>query len=424
MESQYQHTVNGQEVQQADLNMMGEAGALADDRVLAELLRLAPYVAGAAKAIVPFHIDGPDVASWEPNATTVVGSGSADSKVRVNPFRAVVGSRTAIGTDAKKAWRDIRSGLAIGSTTLYQEVQFAATAANHRIDLLYAQVNVDVNAATVSRYVKTAGGSAGASLISVEKRTTVQLGVAQGAEAGSPTRPALPSDSGSAYYIPLAYVHLQHPHTLVTAIDPDWIEEVAPVSMLSRALGAHSIRPPSMCHKIGGIIEPGWAPYRPPLYLPPSMIGGVSLLIPIRTTEMPAGSTHVIDDTIDWRKRIFRWQAQRSSGSFSWLKLGGVDAPSIANATTAKLGLSWMVGFGQSFEDDGTAQAGVAGGMAALLSSANFTDFCATGGDYFALIARDSDGALVARSSNPAPSGGGAVFLWLDASGPDGNPYP
>lgn len=424
MESQYQHTVNGQEVQQDDLNAMGEAGALADDRVLAELLRLAPYDSGAAKAIVPFHIDGADVASWDPNDATIVPSGSADSKVRINPFRAVVGSRTAIGTDAKKAWRDIRSALLVGATTLYQETQLAVTAANHRIDLIYAQVNVDVNAAAVSRYVKTAGGSGSASLISTIKQTTVQIGVVQGAEAGSPTRPALPADSGSAYYIPLAYVHLQHPHTLVTAIDPDWIEEVAPISMLSRALGASSLRPANMCHKIGGIIEGGWAPYRPALYLPPSMVGGQSIVIPINTTVFSAGTTKVIDDSIDWRKRVFRWQVQRLSGSFSWLKLGGVDAPSVVNATAAKLGAAWMVGFGQSFEDDGTAQAGVAGGMAALLSNNNLTEFCASIGDYVAIIARDSDGALVAKTSNPAPSGGGSVFLWLDASGPDGNPFP
>src|ERR1019366_6509134 len=42
-EPQYQSTVNGQEVQQADLNLLGTTGGLSDDRVIAELTRLVVY---------------------------------------------------------------------------------------------------------------------------------------------------------------------------------------------------------------------------------------------------------------------------------------------------------------------------------------------------------------------------------------------
>ena len=43
MEDRYQHSENGRSVLQADLNAIGEASALADDRVFAELLRLLPF---------------------------------------------------------------------------------------------------------------------------------------------------------------------------------------------------------------------------------------------------------------------------------------------------------------------------------------------------------------------------------------------
>ena len=48
-------TQNGQEVEQSDINALSDAGGLADDHVLAELLRLAPFSgSGASKAILPF----------------------------------------------------------------------------------------------------------------------------------------------------------------------------------------------------------------------------------------------------------------------------------------------------------------------------------------------------------------------------------
>ena len=48
-------TQNGQEVEQSDINALSDAGGLADDHVLAELLRLAPFSGnGVSKAILPF----------------------------------------------------------------------------------------------------------------------------------------------------------------------------------------------------------------------------------------------------------------------------------------------------------------------------------------------------------------------------------
>src|SRR5689334_8947870 len=114
MENRFQHSLNGQSVQQADLNLLGETSALADDRVFAELFRMQPYDgATVRKGVLPFGH------SASANAGLVVPNGATGS-VLVNPLRAFVGSRTAVATSAKANWRDIRSALAVGSTTLGQ----------------------------------------------------------------------------------------------------------------------------------------------------------------------------------------------------------------------------------------------------------------------------------------------------------------
>src|ERR1700728_290119 len=100
----YQHELDGQEVEQEDINLLGTTSGLADDRVLAELLRLAPFDGtNTAKAILPYALRAGDSATVVPNGAT--------GSVRVLPFRAIIGSRTTIATDPLAAWRDIRSSV-------------------------------------------------------------------------------------------------------------------------------------------------------------------------------------------------------------------------------------------------------------------------------------------------------------------------
>ncbi len=107
-EPQFQLVDNGQEVQQADFDLLGQTSGLADDRVLAEFLRFPPYTGTVVKAIYPYGT------STSASAATVSAPGTASGSVLINPFRAIVGSRTAAATDALKSWRDVRSGVLVG----------------------------------------------------------------------------------------------------------------------------------------------------------------------------------------------------------------------------------------------------------------------------------------------------------------------
>src|SRR5262245_59795698 len=111
MEATYRREFLGQAVSTGDLVTMAENAGLADDHVLAELLRLPPFDGTTvAKAIIPFGIEGPQGAGFVPNRQIVQGSGAADGKIRVLPFRAIIGSRDEIVVGGeKKTWRDIRS---------------------------------------------------------------------------------------------------------------------------------------------------------------------------------------------------------------------------------------------------------------------------------------------------------------------------
>lgn len=423
MESQYFHSVDGQELDESDINSAAENAALADDRVLAELLRILPYDGSAvAKGILPFHIAASPAAA--PAAPLIGSSGSANAQVYVRPFRVIIGSRTAVGTDAKANWRDVRSAIVIGTTTLHQAITLGATSANHRWDLVYARVDTDQNQAGVTRYVKDPVTEAvAAQSISVRKATVVQLGVVQGSEGASPTRPALPADSAGTYYIPIAYIYVPHPFTASSTVNKGRIHEVAPCVTISEALGVPTIRPNNHAHKVGGtqLTAVDWPTGEPPRgYLPPSMVGGVSRIIPFGwssgfETGHTLGGTTVIDDSIDWRNRAGKWIAHCSAGGvFAWNPDVSQDrVPSMNAGTGANAGVTRQYGVGQSMYDDGTTLCGLAGGVLCAVQPSNLSAMAGSSGVF--LVARESDGALCAVVLATDP--GVRLFIWLDASG-------
>jgi hypothetical protein len=300
--------VNGMGAQETDINLWAKNAALADDRVLAELLRLAPFTAGTpTKAVTPYGVQGA--------SAIVVPSGSSDATVRVRPFRAIVGSRDTIANIGHKDnWRDIRSALHVPNSASgqWRDVQLSATAANNRWDLIWARMDVDVGSGTVSRLVKNPSTGLGEPALAVVSRLCeVSIGVTEGAEAGSPTGPALPSDSGDAYYLPLAYVYLTHPHTLIAAVGDKAIYEVAPV--VTQQTGALGVRPFSgSSDPSGWASATAWDGVRSRRYVPSSMAGGVSRFGNLGA--LPNG-THVLDSSVDWRKRFVRWFVQGAGSS-------------------------------------------------------------------------------------------------------------
>lgn len=309
MEDRFQHAVNGQSVLQGDLNLLGETGALADDRVFAELLRLLPYNGSSpSRGILPFGHAG------SANAATVAPNGATGS-VLVNPFRAVIGPCTDVATDAKKNWRDIRSAIGVGSTTLVQTQAFAANSSgNSRWDLIYAAVTIDANAPAVTRKVKDPASKVIASQAVVNVvRTTVSIGVQAGTASAAPAWPSAPSDSGGTYYIPLSYVRIPNGFSASSTVLPTDIATVAPIVRLSRATGAASLRVADQQYALTTAQQQTWGSTgnRPKLWMPPEVNGQETLLVALDFLDASSANwshqNNGLVDSGDWRGRLCKW---------------------------------------------------------------------------------------------------------------------
>lgn len=433
MENQFKLDYNGQQVQQQDFAGIGETSGLADDRVLAELLRLPPYTGTVAKGILPYGYAGA-------TPGTVVPNGAAGS-VLVNPFRAIVGARTAVGTDAQKAWRDIRSGLAVaaGDTSLTHTVSLAANSSgNPRWDLVYASVTVDTNGPSVVRKVKDPTTKVVTSqTVATYKVTSVTIDKVTGTASATPAYPATPTDAGGVYYIPLAYVRVPNGFNGTSTVDPHDINEVASIFGLSPLMGGVNARPADGYFKTGGAAisgagtspVPGVGPFKwtgtaatkPALYFPPSMRGEEVIWVPLDLNDASSANwSHqngdIIDASIDWRNRIFDWMAYwNNSGIVKWdwsdarAGAGGHD-PSFSAHVGANQG--FIHGFGASFHDDPTGGYGHAVDLWGSGSGGNCPAYGVGVG--VVLHADASTGALkVLITGTPACS----LFIKLRASG-------
>lgn len=311
MESQYQVTQNGQEVRDTDLNTLGETSGLADDRTLAKILRLAPYTGTVKKAILPFaHGTSGDKPTVEP-------TGGANGQVRVNPFTAIIGARTAEATDARKAWRDIRTQdfiAAAGAFAATPSFGAAPGAGTFRWDLVYAAVAVDANGATVSRYVKNPTTKVvAAQNIVTTKVTSVTVGVTTGTADANPVFPSAPADGGGTYYIPLAYVRITDAYSGTTTFTEKDIAIVAPVAPIGRGVGALAASVADQQYAVGGTVmttanQQAWGGgsyARPPAFVPSEFMGGEMLLVEIDLKSAgPSHANNSVVDSRDWRGRV------------------------------------------------------------------------------------------------------------------------
>ena len=431
MEDRHVSAVNGQEVARTDFELVNDNAALADDRIIAELLRLQPYNGSTVrKCIIPYAASGPAVrldvesVAAPPAGPLVLSTAAANASLLINPFRAVVGSRVAPGANVKNHWRDVRSAIALGLTTLRQSVQLPATSANGRWDLIYARVDIDVNLAAETRFIRNVSGS-NASFVTVRRRNTVTIGMVQGAENASPVRPALPSDTSTAYYIPIAYVRVVHPHTLTTTLTKFQIYEVAPVVNVASCWGAVSCAPADgQWHPddFAGQSTVWSAAARPNFFLPPTMVGGEQRLVALSWGtggQHGTNQTFDVDRSIDWRGRAFMSFIHMSNtNTFAWAAASGADivpgacGPSVSNK-------DWMLG--QSFIHDGD-QLGASGvianaGVVAFLQPGGFAEMGAS--SHVTLYVDRTNGWLKCRVSAANPDV--KLFLWLMASAQMGN---
>jgi hypothetical protein len=375
MENKFLLQQNGQEVQQADFNVLGDSSGLADDRVLAELVRLAAYDgSNVTRGIMPYGAVAPGAPGQGGlNVATApfapVTSGGANGSVNIYPFRAFVGSRTAIGaTSQTPNWRDIRSTVFTtnSATNLYQTFAIAANAAgNPRWTLVYAQISPDANGPAISRFVKDpVTGAEGAQSIVTTLVTKVVIGNVDGAAGASPTFPAAPADAGGNYYIPLAYIRVPNGFVAGSTVGVNDIYEVAPIIQLSPTTGTTRCSPANGINTTGGELQTRipWpaSGNRPGPYMPPSMTGMESRFFGLQlgtglTASIANGDT--IDQSIDWRNRFFWCWAVAVGGASSLL---AQDPAATSGTNVPSAGTPIYVSMGQTFQTDPAAISGVA----------------------------------------------------------------
>jgi hypothetical protein len=335
MEKQYIHTVDGQAFDQTELNLVAAEAAQADDRLIAELFRCRPYVGGATpvqeKLILPYRVEG----TWGDgvNTSALIRPNGATGQVMVYSFRAVIGTRS---TTIPGAWYEIRTARFEGSTntpTYGDAVQLSATVANNRWDLVYARVQVEAQTAPENRVVRTIAGVA-TQEIALYRNNLVTFGVVEGTEGATPTLPALPTDgtpSTGFYYIPLAYVLLEHPFTTGSVVATANIREVAPVARLASSTGAVTAEPATFANADDSDLwdQRAWSPSagRPQEFLPSIMSGGTMRFLALdmsdTTRSLAQNTVTIIDNSMDWTNRIiwFVVYVMRNTGAtnFAWM---------------------------------------------------------------------------------------------------------
>lgn len=338
MENRNQFAVDGQELEQDDVQAIIDNAAFADDHVFAELLRMLPaFTSTPSRGIMPWAFSGFAGGSLP---TALISPNGASGSVLVSPFRAFIGSRTLVGTDAKLNLRDIRSALSVaaGSTSLTQVMSFAANSSgNPRWDLICAAVAIDANATTETRYVKdTTDDDATPQTVVTQVATTVTLQVVAGTAAASPVPPAAPADASGIYYIPLAYVRVPNGFGATSTVLTTDIATIAPlVGLNAKASGAGIAFEPIDSVSTGLLLaatsNAGWKAWgstgtRPPAIMPSTARGGFSKEIAIDLSASGSSiaptNNSAIDTSRDWRNRRFLILTtvglQASSLKFPW----------------------------------------------------------------------------------------------------------
>lgn len=429
---------NGVEVQVADLNLVAREAARSADWLLAQLLRPStPFgPTTPVKYVIPGGARLEKVYTGANQRPLITSSAAADSKVRIYPFLAIVGSLDVATINAKDSLRNIRSVGHYGpdNGALRTLLQFAAST-NKRWDLVYAKIDIDVLDVGTVRYVKTGDGVATTATVQKTKQTLLSLGVVQGAEsAGVATRPSLPADSASTYYIALAYVQIDALWTTTSQIADYMIHEIYETIGLSTALGGGQLKPVNGAYQVGGYVVTqetwqGSSGFRPKSYLPPGMVGKEERIVPLHARDtghgnpsVPINTTVLIDDSIDWRRRLFKttsYQAGAVGGSndgFPWaLSPPGVNLSNWTIAVGDDPAQSMRPG--NSFQENMNAFTSGAitnGAIVAYWNDSTFPVLAA--GAQMALYVDLATGQLKCWRNNV--NADRMILAWLEATGP------
>lgn len=435
-ESKRQVLQNGQAVNIADLNAGWETASLADDRVLAELFRPQPYGFSGSNVYKAVLVPAPGegkVGWTQTQGALVAPSGSADAKIRIYPFRMLVGTRAAASAGAKANWRDIRSGLFVGNTagdatTLYAEATLTANSSgNPRWDMVYATLSIDASASAVTRKLKNpTSGAVSSSSTVVEVTQNITVTVAAGTPGATPTMASLPADvAGVTYNVLLGYVRVANgfgaSSTVATADIADLGATAAqPPAVISSATGAATMFPASVNSSgLTSSLSNGWGSSgtRPPTFLPTSMVGMECMPILLDLYNSKHASGDVIDNSRDWRNRYFLWFLQAGGGgSLTFPSKGAGTASSVLSffaaasaGGTASVSASW--GMGQSFQVDASL---VASTRTVMYLGGADQNYQITSPDKLGLYV-DASGNLKLYASGTTATNVG-LFVWLFAT--------
>lgn len=429
MEKDRTKGTTGIELTAQDWNTVTQLSSKAQDYVFAELFRMQPRGGAAAKGVLPFGFYGFNSGT----AGIVTVTGISSPTLLVNPFRALIGSNvTAPPASPLDSWREIRSVVAAspnpGDSFTYS-VTLPNTVSNNRIDLIYAHVTLSKVTSSQTMYERDpTTGVISQSTLTEQSDDTVAIAFVSSAEASSPVAPALPSDgtpTAADFYIPLAYCYIAHPFT--GSMSNVRLQEVAPVIPISRTMGAGSLLPGNQQYATSGAMLTATPfaisgiPHRPETYIPPTMCGKEERLFCFRWDGNPkspaVNTTAVIDNSVDWRQRLFKWRAyavhNSGASSFPWAQ-ATVTCPSAI--PPGGLGVNYQIGMGQSFAID-LAGIGIANGSCVALLGAAGMALTALSTNVFIYVDQ-TDGALkLLTVADP----GANLFVWVEATGPYSN---
>ena len=437
-------SVDGQEVQLADVDNIGAVAGLADDRVLAELLRLTPYDGtNVYKAIIPYSTaQSPTtlVPVGAPTSAPIVQPNGASGSVLINPFRAVVGSRNTPSAapspnpavnyqaDTLANWRDIRSGIfvnPVGSSLAYAIALAANSSGNPRFDLIYATVAVDGNGPSVSRRVKNPStGSIATQSVPAYLTSAVTVNVVQGTAGSNPALPSLPSDSSGNYCIPLAYVWVPNGFTSTSTVNT---KDIRPSTFGSSGLAISRVIDPFESFRVEPAsanndqssnlyVQPSgpfaWVtgPGRPGVFMPPTWVGGRQIIAEIDVSNATTGNwshqtTGVVDASMDWRKRMVLTFCQGGANTFGNDSSGGNDRTPLGIATAGQQ--NWQMA--NTF----AADANYVASSSTLISETNANNSSVAAAATVALYVSQTDGSLrVYITGTPTCR----LFFWIMAT--------
>lgn len=423
MRKQRIFNTNGQEVTIGDLNQMASNDGAVMDFAVSEFFRLQVLNAGSVgKAVIPFGMfktNGVD----PQGAGIVTTNGTTDRLIRIYPFRAAV-SVIDVSAAPTSGWENTRTvDVTVPDANagfLYSLLQLGTTDGTHsRCDLVWVKVSIGTATSEI-RFKRDPGtGVVSAPSTAIEVNDTYTLGVTPGAltTGTTPARPALPADTATDFYIPLAYVFIP-PSFSATAVNDIWIQEVAPVIPLSRTTGAATCRIATWQNTAASPIlsvddfNTGTGGHRALGYLPTTMVGNEQLILAASWDtsagfQMPAltvsATTYVVDNSVDWRKRLFKWTAttkhDNSVVDFAWAN---------GNCPSAQAG-DFAFGMGQSFFND-CGFLSITGGLVAQIATTSMPNTVY-------LFVDLSTGALKMRVPGSANSPNARLIVWLEASG-------